>query len=105
MPAKSRHRIEALDEISGYWGQSHISAKNISRLETLSQSNNPEVQSLAALVMEIAKLHPRKRRRVKYLAQNRRDLYERLIALGVIEEEPEFEEAIDFDDELHDQTT
>jgi len=71
MPAKSRHRIEALDEIAGYWQQSHISAKNISRLETLSQSSNSEVQSLAVLIIEIDKVHPRKRRRVKFLVQHR----------------------------------
>jgi len=35
--------------------------------------------------LEIAKAHPRKRRRLKFLTQNRRDLYEWLKENGFIE--------------------
>ena len=103
MPAEKRHHLEALDEISGYLEQSNLSEKNLSRLATLSQASNREVQELATLVLEIGKAHPRKRRRLKYLAKNRRDLYDQLLALGFIEEEPEFEETSDFADEFDDQ--
>jgi hypothetical protein len=87
MPSEKRKRIETIDEIEGFLEQSNISPQNIRRLEVLSKSDNHEIQSLAALVLEVAKAHSRKRKRLKFLAQNQRDLYDRLKEKGFIEDD------------------
>ncbi len=96
MPADKRKRIETIDEIEGFLEQSNISPKNISRLEILAKSDNHEIQSLAALVLEIAKAHPRKRKWRQFLAQNRRDLYDRLKEKGFIEDDFRLDDESDF---------
>jgi len=102
MPSDKRKHIESIDEIEGYLEQSNISSKNISRLEILAKSADHEIQSLAALLLEIAKLHPRKRKRLKFLAQKRRDLYDRLKERGFIEEDFEMDEESSFTSEQDD---
>jgi hypothetical protein len=83
MPHEKRQRIEQLDELYGFLDQSNISNRNIERLATLTQATHQEVPELASLLLEIARVHPRKRRRLKFLARQRRDLLKRLkAALG-----------------------
>ena len=81
MPREERQRIEQLDELHGFLNQSNISGKNIARLKTLTQETDTEVRELASLVLEIALVHPRKRRRWKFLARQRRDLFKRMKAI------------------------
>ena len=86
MPREKRDRIEHLDELWGFLDQSHISAKNIGRLKALSSNADAEVQRLATLVLDVALVHPFKRRRWRHLAARHRDLFHRAVeALG-----PEF---------------
>ncbi|MCF6158979.1 MAG: hypothetical protein E3K32_10515 [wastewater metagenome] len=84
MPKEEREAIEQEDEIFGFLTQSHISAKNISRLEALAKSNNDTIVALATIVLEVGKVTPYKRQRLKILAQKRRDLLRKLDETGLI---------------------
>ena len=77
-PRSEREQIEHMDELFGFLEQSNISAKNIARLEILSHNKDNEVKRLAALVLDIARVKPHKRRRWKFLAQNHPVLFARL---------------------------
>ena len=79
-----REAIEQEEEIFNYLRQSHISAKNVARLEELAESSNEGIAEHAALVLEIARIKPYKRRRLKVLARTRRDLLEKLEDTGLI---------------------
>ena len=81
MPREERDRIEHLDELRGFLDQSHISAKNVGRLKTLSSGADAEVRRLAALVLNVALVHPFKRRRWRHLAARHRDLFHRAVAV------------------------
>lgn len=78
MPKDKREASEQEEEIFGYMNQSHISAKNIGRLTTLATSENPRIAELARIVLEVAKVKPYKKRRLKVLARERTDLLEAL---------------------------
>lgn len=54
--------------------QRNISEKNIRRLEALMASPTADVAAKARLVREVALVHPRKRRRLRFLARERPDL-------------------------------
>jgi len=69
MPKHERESIEQKDELFNYLRQSHISDKNISRLEQLHGSEDKEVSSLAGIVLEVAKVKPHKERMLKVLAR------------------------------------
>lgn len=84
MPKKECESIEQKDEIFNYLRQSHISGKNVSRLEQLYKSSDEEVSKLACIVLEVAKVKPYKKRRLKVLARERRDLLEELEKTGLI---------------------
>lgn len=84
MPKENREAIEQEDEIFGFLKQSHISAKNITRLKKLSLSDNQRIAELAGIVLEVAEVKPHKKRRLKVLAQKRRDLLEKLEETGLI---------------------
>jgi uncharacterized protein (DUF4415 family) len=82
MPREKREAIEQEDEIFGCLQQSHISARNVSCLKKLVQSNNKEVAELASIVLEVAEVKPYKKRRLKVLVQKRRDLLRKLKETG-----------------------
>jgi hypothetical protein len=84
MPKEKRDAIEQEEEIFNYLKQSHISKKNESRLNTLSCSENPKIAELASIVLEVAKVKPYKKRRLKVLARERRDLLQKLKETGLI---------------------
>ena len=70
--------IETKDELLHYWEQSNISALNIARLKKLTQFSNEDVQNFAHLTLAVAAVKPHKRRRMKWLKQNKPDLYLRV---------------------------
>lgn len=70
--------IETKDELLHYWEQSNISGLNIARLKKLIQFPNEDIQTLAHLTLAVAAIKPHKRRRMKWLKQNKRDLYLRV---------------------------
>jgi hypothetical protein len=79
-----RRAIEARDEIFGFLEQSHISKKNLARLERLAKSEEPCLARLAAIVLELARVTPYKRRRLKTLARNHPDLLCKLRETGLV---------------------
>ena len=84
MPKKERESIEQKDELFNFLRQSHISDKNVSRLKRLYESPDKEVSKLAGIVLEVAKVKPYKKRRLKVLAGERRDLLYKLDKSGLI---------------------
>ena len=84
MPKEEREAIEQEEEIFQYLRQSHISGKNMARLKELSESANKRIVEHATLVLEIARIKPYKRRRLKVLARTRRDLLKKLEDTGLI---------------------
>jgi hypothetical protein len=84
LPKSERRAIEDRDDIFGFMHQSHISKKNVARLEKLAKSEEPGVASLAAIVLEVARVTPYKRRRLKTPAQNHWDLLRKLDESGLV---------------------
>ena len=84
MPREERDAVVQEDEIYGFLTQSHISAKNASRLKTLSSSANPKIAELASIVFEVARVTPHKKQRLKVLAKERKDLLGKLEETGLI---------------------
>jgi ribonuclease HI len=81
LPHDQVHRIEALDEIAHFLTQSNISAKNVVRLETLTESGDTEVREWATAVLDVARRAPRKRKRYVRLTREAPDLLHRLRGL------------------------
>jgi len=73
-PKSERRAIEDQDDFFGFLKQSHISEKNVTRLGQMAKSDNPQVASLAAIVLEVARIKPYKTRRLKFLAQKHPEL-------------------------------
>ena len=77
LPKSQRRAIEDRGDIFGFMQQSHISKKNLARLEQLAKAEEPR---LAAIVLELARVTPYKRRRLTILARNHQDLLRELIS-------------------------
>jgi hypothetical protein len=73
MPKSDRQVIENMDDIFRFMRQSHISEKNVARLEQMVKSENSQVASLAAIVLKVARVKPYRTRRRKFLAQRPRN--------------------------------
>ena len=84
LPKEERLAIEEEQEIWGYLSQSNISARNLSRLKKLAASPNEEIAGMARLVLEIGRVHPQKRNRLRFLARERKDLLDQLEETGLI---------------------
>ena len=84
MPKAERKAIEHEDEIFNYLHKSHISDKNVSRLRRLAESPNRKIAELAGIVLEVAEVKSHKKRRLKVLARERRDLLHKLDETGLI---------------------
>lgn len=85
LPSAERRHIEESEEILGLLSQSNISEKNQKRLSLLAVSSDRVVARFAGLILEVAKVHPRKRRRLRFLATQRRDLLDELRDAGLVE--------------------
>ncbi|HQX52816.1 MAG TPA: hypothetical protein PLR25_23045 [Planctomycetaceae bacterium] len=81
-PKPEQALILAKDEVWGFLQQTNISAKNIARLESLASIQDAAFQELRMLVLEIASVRPRKRKRWKNVWLEYPDLYRRVIAAG-----------------------
>ncbi len=77
-------KVEQTEEIYRFLSQSNISAKNIKRLVELCASNDAEVAQLASIVLEVARIKPGKKRRLKVLARERGDLLDQMRETGLI---------------------
>ena len=83
-PKAERRAIEDQDDIFRFLKQSHISEKNVIRLRQMAKSDNPQVASLAEIVLEVARLKPYKTRRLKFLGQKHPELLRKLEDTGLI---------------------
>lgn len=83
-PKTERRAIEDQDDLFRFLKQSHISEKNVIRLGQMAKSDNPQVASLAEIVLEVARLKPYKTRRLKFLAQKHPELLHKLENTGLI---------------------
>ena len=77
-PKEEIDSLEQKDEIFGFMNQSNISKKNIARLNKLTLSNNKRIAELAAITLDVARVKPHKKRRLKVLAKEHRELFIRL---------------------------
>lgn len=84
MPRAEREAIEQEQEIFSYLSQSNISKKNLNRLKKLAGSTNAEIAELAQIALAVGRVKPRKRGRLKFLAQHHRQLLEQLEESGLI---------------------
>ena len=83
-PKEEIDEIDQTEEIFNYLNQSNISKKNIVRLQKLACSENRKISEMANIVLEVARIKPHKRRRLKYLAKENRDLLLKLESTGLI---------------------
>jgi hypothetical protein len=84
LPVEQQKLVEDEAEIISYLSQSNISKKNKKKLKKLAVTENRNIAELASLILEIGLIHPYKRRRMQFLAEERRDLLERLEKAGII---------------------
>ncbi len=84
MPKEQREAIEQEEEIFGYLHRSHISEKNVQRLEALGASGNRRIVELAHTILEVARVKPYKKRRLRVLARERKDLLQKSEETGLI---------------------
>lgn len=90
LPIEERRAIEAHAEIEGFLhGQSRISRKNVARLTELSASEDPEVAERAAVMLEVARVTPGKKRRLARIRSAHPALWRRMLAAGLLWLEPE----------------
>ena len=85
LPRATRKHLEEVDEILGFLTQSHISAKNLQRLKILAETSDEQIACLASVVLEVGEIRPYKRRRLKILAKEHKDLFARLDELELLE--------------------
>ena len=83
-PKSELQVIENMDEIFRFMRQSHISEKNVARLEQMMKSENPRVASLASIVLKVARVKPYRTRRLKFLAQRHPELIQELEDAGLV---------------------
>ncbi len=83
-PKEEIAEIEQGQEIYNFLSQSHISKKNITRLNILKESENTKISEYARIVLEVAKVRPYKKRRLKIFARENRPLLKKLRDTGLI---------------------
>jgi len=104
-PREEKERIRAVMDIEGFFEQKNISAKNIARLEELCNFPDEGIREMAKLMLEVACVRPRRRKRLGYLRIHRPDLYAQLVEHRFCEawvEEPE-PESVAISDEALDE--
>jgi len=85
-PKAERRLILATDEVRGFLDQSNISAKNIQRLEQLASINDEAFQELRQLVIDIARISPRRKRRWIRIRDQEPELFEHCLQFGLLDD-------------------
>ena len=85
LPKDKRRLIEIKDELYNFMLQSHISEKNLKRLETLSKHNDKYISRTAELISEMALITPYKRKRISRLLKSNKQLLKKLSESGLLE--------------------
>jgi hypothetical protein len=86
LPKEQQRLALWTDEVYGFLEQSNISAKNIQRLKELYSQPDNCLSDLAATVLEIAELYPRKKKRCSRLKSRHRQLFRKALELGLCED-------------------
>lgn len=68
-----------MHDMTGFLEQKRISGKNMARLRQLHNSDDEDVRRIAELVLEVARVTPHKKKRRRYLYENRPDLFALLV--------------------------
>jgi len=84
IPKADRDSIDWREEIYGFLCQSNISKKNMVRLRALIEMADCETGRLAQIVLDVARVKPHRKRRLKFLARERPDLIDELEETGLI---------------------
>ena len=102
LPAIERDHVDHSNEIFGYWNQKNISKKNLVRLKIMSESKDPEISKLAAVVLVVAEQYPAKRKRISRIAKENTELISRLEKVNLIHEwvYRDYGESLEYDEEL-----
>lgn len=99
LPREQQETLLNENEIRGILEQSHISKKNAARLRTLAQSENERIAKLAAVMLEVARFAPYRRRRMRILAHERCDVLRRMEEVGLVLPRPVWEDHGPCDDD------
>ncbi len=84
LPVAKRRAVEALAEIDGFLNrQTHISKKNVERLGQLALSSDLTVAAQAAILLDVARVAPFKRRRSGRIRAAHPDLWRRMLDAGL----------------------
>jgi len=97
MPREKRDAVLHEREILGFLDQSHISPRNLARLRVLGRSENTLIANLAHLVLDVGAATPYRRRRIRTLARERRDILKRMEEVGLIMPLPRAEDVDHYD--------
>ena len=97
MPREKRDAVLHEREILGFLDQSHISPRNLARLRVLGRSENTLIANLAHLVLDVGAATPYRRRRIRTLARERRDILKRMEEVGLIMPLPPAEDMDHYD--------
>lgn len=84
LPTGEKGRCRALIHMQGMLEQSRISPKNVRHLRSLLSSPAADVVEWAAVLIEIARVHPGRRRRLGRL-KSHPELWARMHRLGIVE--------------------
>jgi hypothetical protein len=81
MAPVKRQIIDAMDELYSFLHQGSISMRNIERVKVLTRHPDDGVRSLAEVILEIARVKPHRRRRIRLIAENHWDLFVRMVSV------------------------
>jgi hypothetical protein len=70
--------------------QSVISPRNIRMASEWAGSQDREVAELAGIVADIGRVHPGRKRRLPYIRTHKPELWERMLAAGVVHPEAQY---------------
>jgi len=79
LPKSVQERIDTRRELCEYIGQRNISEKNIARLVELTSHEDPDLREHAEALLDIASVHPRKKKRWQRLVETHCHLVHRYL--------------------------
>ena len=84
MPKARRQEIRDRRFVGSVLEQRNISTGNRETLTRISTTYSGELGEQARVVLEVARVKPHRKRRVQWLRQHRRDLFDELVRLGFL---------------------
>jgi hypothetical protein len=85
IPPAHRAQLRLSSDLERMLRQSRISSKNVKWAESLAKHDDEEVRNLASIVAEIGRVHPHRRRRHAAIRRAHAQLWERMVAAGLVE--------------------